>query len=551
MAKIQPKIDSAKLSHTDDREKIIKTVKAEEKSMHRYAEAEEIFGTKRWEDDWLRIFHYAATAGYLGNLISIVLGISGGIFLCYQLTSNWAAAIAIGVVVVLIMEIAKSVSLREATVHLLKEKALSGMILAGIAGTMIVASAYFSVESGVKTPYFQKWVQSETATTLPIAPTTNEYATKIADLRGELRAIDNERDAYLAKNPSKTAKWLKADRYESIKAEIAMLQKEAATNTAEAQATTLSQANAQKTESLSWWYWAIVLLSECCVLFGYTFRPYYLYRCRELAIAEGKELNRENIEVTTSATTYTPIQQQSNEQLLAEIERLKRLHNTAGNTNPPPVTPGAKIGFQMPINTANNVDTVSTHKDTHIVATNKGNNSVDTVSTPDYTQLDEATLLGHYRQLNSNIKSWQTRQTDTARQNIANAQQLQAAITAELGQRGKTIKIVPGKGYQVVLAMLMVLIGLLSSTNTNAQARTVNVREYQVTYNQQAANATTGYKFRLDIDKQGRNIALAKDAKTAIDFIQNDCDCQLSNLRKAIIYYISAEPIPDNLKNQQ
>lgn len=202
----------------------------------------------------------------------------------------------------------------------------------------------------------------------------------------------------------------------------------------------------------------------------------------------------------------------------------------------------------MPIN---NVDTVSTHKDTHIVATNKGNNSVDTVSTPDYTQLDEATLLGHYRQLNSNIKSWQTRQTDTARQNIANAQQLQAAITAELGQRGKTIKIVPGKGYQVVLAMLMVLIGLLSSTNTNAQARTVNVREYQVTYNQQAANATTGYKFRLDIDKQGRNIALAKDAKTAIDFIQNDCDCQLSNLRKAIIYYISAEPIPDNLKNQQ
>ena len=549
MAKIQPKIDSAKLSHTDDREKIIKTVKAEEKSMHRYAEAEEIFGTKRWEDDWLRIFHYAATAGYLGNLISIVLGVSGGIFLCYQLTSNWAAAIAIGVVVVLIMEIAKSVSLREATVHLLKEKALSGMILAGIAGTMIVASAYFSVESGVKTPYFQKWVQSETATTLPIAPTTNEYATKIADLRGELRAIDNERDAYLAKNPSKTAKWLKADRYENLKAEIATLQKEAATNTAEAQATTLSQANAQKTESLSWWYWAIVLLSECCVLFGYTFRPYYLYRCRELAIAEGKELNREEIEVTTSATTYTPIQQQqSNEQLLAEIERLKRINNTAGNANQPPIIQNAKIGFQMPIN---NVDTVSTHKDTPIVATNKGNNSVDTVSTPDYTQLDEATLLGHYRQLNSNIKSWQTRQTDTARQNIANAQQLQKAITAELGQRGKTIKIVPGKGYQVVLAMLMVLIGLLSSSNTNAQTRTISVREYQVTYNEASAEAKSGYKFRLDIDKDGQNIALAKDAKNAIEFIEMECSCKLSNLRKAVVYYISGEPIPEEYKNQQ
>ena len=437
--------------------------------MHRYAEAEEIFGTKRWEDDWLRIFHYAATAGYLGNLISIVLGVSGGIFLCYQLTSNWAAAIAIGVVVVLIMEIAKSVSLREATVHLLKEKALSGMILAGIAGTMIVASAYFSVESGVKTPYFQKWVQSETATTLPIAPTTNEYATKIADLRGELRAIDNERDAYLAKNPSKTAKWLKADRYENLKAEIATLQKEAATNTAEAQATTLSQANAQKTESLSWWYWAIVLLSECCVLFGYTFRPYYLYRCRELAIAEGKELNREEIEVTTSATTYTPIQQQqSNEQLLAEIERLKRINNTAVNANQPPIIQNAKIGFQMPIN---NVDTVSTHKDTPIVATNKGNNSVDTVSTPDYTQLDEATLLGHYRQLNSNIKSWQTRQTDTARQNIANSQALQVAILDEMRKRGKTIEKVSGKGYQVVVAILAIMIGMLIGSEAQARNR--------------------------------------------------------------------------------
>jgi len=448
VAKLQKNIDGALLSHDDDRQKVIQVVKAENASQKRFAEADTLFGTKRWEDDWLRIYQYAATGGYLGNLISIVLGFSGGIFLCYQLTSNWAAAIAIGAIVVLIMEVTKSVSLREATIHILKGKQMSGMVLTAIAASMIVASAYFSVESGMKTPYFQKWVQAEAnTTTLPAAPTTNEYGAKIADLRSELRSIDNERDAYGAKNKTKSVNWLKADRYESIKAEINGLQKEAATNTKEAQQSEAKQSEANTATTLSWWYWCIVILSELCVIFGYCFRPYYLYRCRELAIIEGREINRQDVLVANNATTYTPIQQQlTNEQLLAEIERLKKLQSNPSNPN----NPTNKIGFQF----SNTVDTVADSVDTVADNVDTVADVVEMVSTDkiiaEYGKLDEASLLGHFRQLNSNIRSWEKRSTTTAKANIVSSQKLQQAILTELTNRNKTIKLIQGRGYQVV-----------------------------------------------------------------------------------------------------
>ena len=153
------KIETSKFSHQDGREKILDAAKKEEAAMSLYSQAEYLFGTKRWEDDWLRIYLLAAPAGYIGNVVSIVLGVSGGVFLAYQLTSNWAAAVLIGMVVTLIMEAAKSVSLREGVIHALKGKS-SAVVLFSVAGAMLLASAYFSVESGKKTPYFQKWVQA-------------------------------------------------------------------------------------------------------------------------------------------------------------------------------------------------------------------------------------------------------------------------------------------------------------------------------------------------------------------------------------------------------
>ena len=160
-----------------------------------------------------------------------------------------------------------------------------------------------------------------------------------------------------------------------------------------------------------------------------------------MAIIEGREINRQDVLVANNATTYTPIQQQlTNEQLLAEIERLKKLQSNPSNPN----NPTNKIGFQF----SNTVDTVADNVDT--VA-----DVVERVSTEkliaEYGKLDEASLLGHFRQLNSNIRSWEKRSTTTAKANIVSSQKLQQAILAELTNRNKTIKLIQGRGYQVVL----------------------------------------------------------------------------------------------------
>lgn len=452
------------MSHVDDRQKIISVVKAENASQERFAQGEEIFGTKRWEDDWLRIYQYAATAGYLGNMISILLGLSGGIYLCYNLTSNWAVAISIGTVVVLIMEVTKSVSLREATIHLLKGKQLSGMVLSLIAISMIVASAYFSVESGKKTPYFQKWVQTENTTTLSAAPTTNQYNEKIAQLRAELRSIDTERDAYTAKNPSKGAKWLKADRYESLKAEIASIEKEAATNTAEKQAISNQEATTNTENSLSWWYWAIVILSELCVLFGYCFRPYYLYRCRELAIIEGKTINRANLQVSNNATHYTPTTGQTEQELLDEIQLLKEAIAKSNTSTPQNMQTQQDLLAEIerlrampqqkpPTNNANITNNTIGFKhhrqdvptvDTPILAVS----TVDTAQT-DLSTYDDETLLGYYRSLNSKKKSWETRKTQVAQDNVVATEKVQQSIMNELASRQKKI-VKTGQKFAII-----------------------------------------------------------------------------------------------------
>lgn len=496
-------IDGGLLSHEDERQKIIQVVKAENESQKRFADADTLFGTKRWEDDWLRIYKYAATGGYLGNLISVILGFSGGIFLCYQLTSNWAAAIATGGIIVLIMEVTKSVSLREATIHILKGKGLSGVILAGIAGAMIIESAYFSVESGMKTPYFQKWVQTESATTptLPQALNVNEYAEKIATLRSEMRTIDNERDAYMAKNKTKSANWLKADRYENVRAEIAYLQKDASTNTAEAKQAQTHIAQVNTATTLSWWYWCIVILSELCVVFGYCFRPYYLYRCRELAIIEGKTIKTEEVLVANNATKYTPQQQPLQQQLsleqqqvlLLEIENLRQKHP---NTQP---LVNRALGFgESPF-----VNTVYTNES----AINTGESTVNTVVITENTPNEM--LLAAYRASNASISARKGRETETAYKQIAEHQAKQNAIQGILASRGLRIDLV-GKAFQLVKILMLLLLCGFYTTAIKAQSmgkRTVKIGKDPIIYNNKVA---TAFSFMFDLSNSTSSVSLCK-----------------------------------------
>lgn len=445
---MQKKIDLSKFSHTDERDKIIKAAKNEAAAMSLYSQAEEIFGTKRWEDDWKRIFQMAAPAGYIGNIVSIVLGTSGGVFLAYQLTSNWGAAVLIGAIVTLIMEAAKSVSLREGVIHALKGKS-SAAVLFTVAISMLLASAYFSVESGKKTPYFQRWVNTETGDAPTLLPTNkqDERLTKIAE---ELRAIENERASYEQRNPTKTAKWLKADTYERLKLEQVAIQKEQSDNSTEKAAAAYKTEIDATAQSLSWWYWCIVLLSEAYVIFGYCFRPYYIYRCRELAIAEGKSIKIEQFEVDSAPTHYEAqnlAQQQFNisdfEMLKRELEMLKQ--KQAGL---PDTTPKSQIGFkdwQTPVFTVN---TAEKEKKNSVFTVNTEQGQTAQTIKVNETTPDEM-LLAAYRASNGSILSRKGRETEQSAIAIKYHEDRQQSIINILLKRGKTIKMV-NRAYSIV-----------------------------------------------------------------------------------------------------
>ncbi len=423
------KIETSKFSHQDGREKILNAAKKEEAAMSLYSQAEYLFGTKRWEDDWLRIYLLAAPAGYIGNVVSIVLGVSGGVFLAYQLTSNWAAAILIGLVVTLVMEAAKSVSIREGIIHALKGKS-SAVVLFGVAGLMLLASAYFSVESGKKTPYFQKWVQAESGVAVVATPTptlSGEQNGRLEKIGSDLKAIESERAGYEARNPTKTAKWLKADSYERLLAERERILSEQKENNVEKQAAAAAAVQASTADHLSWWYWCIVLLSELCVVFGYCFRPYYLYRCRELAIAEGKNIRRELFEVESAPTHYEAVQVQPQMEQLTEVERLRRELEEL-KARQPNTTPKNKIGF-----------TVNTEQGA-VNTVNTGTEMAHTVVITEDTPLEM--LLATYRASHGSISSRKGRETEQSATAIAYHKERQAEVLAILEKRGKTIRLV-------------------------------------------------------------------------------------------------------------
>lgn len=434
---MQRKIETDKFSHQDGREKIVAAAKREAANMNLYSQAEDIFGTKRWEDDWARIYQIAAPAGYIGNLVSIVLGVSGGVFLAYQLTSNWAAAILIGTVVTLIMEVAKSLSLKEGVIHALKGKS-SSAVLFSVAAVMLLASAYFSVESGKKTPYFQRWVKAESGVVTSALPPTSERLSKID---AELKAIENERASYEQRNPNKTAKWLKADTYERLKAEQESIGKQLAENSEKSAAEQVANVEAKTADNLSWWFWALVFLSESCVVFGYTFRPYYLYRCRELAIAEGKSIRKETLEVDSAPTHYEAVQvpktESEAEYWKREAERLQKQVNAPTPHNTPPQGSYIRnlIGFQTPVTKESAVYTE--------YAENTDANDANDVKSMYEGKLsdkaDDKTLLAVFQIANARYNSYKDRTTPKAISNTQFALDKMDEVQCLLNSRGKQI----------------------------------------------------------------------------------------------------------------
>ena len=437
---MQRKIETDKFSHQDGREKIVAAAKREAANMNLYSQAEDIFGTKRWEDDWARIYQIAAPAGYIGNMVSIVLGVSGGVFLAYQLTSNWAAAILIGTVVTLIMEVAKSLSLKDGVIHALKGKS-SSAVLFSVAAVMLLASAYFSVESGKKTPYFQRWVKAESGVVTSALPPTLS-SERLSKIDAELKAIENERASYEQRNPNKTAKWLKADTYERLKAEQESIGKQLAENSEKSAAEQVANVEAKTADNLSWWFWALVFLSESCVVFGYSFRPYYLYRCRELAIAEGKSIRNVSFLVDSAPTHYEAVQvpktESEAEYWKREAERLQKLNApTPHNTPPQGSYIRNLIGFHKitPVETKESAVYTEYAENTDANDVKSMYESLGKLS----DKADDKTLLALYQIANARYNSYRTRTTPKAISNAKFALDKMDEVQCLLNSRGKQI----------------------------------------------------------------------------------------------------------------
>ncbi|HRS68207.1 MAG TPA: hypothetical protein P5564_06340 [Paludibacteraceae bacterium] len=427
-------------NYNDDRLKKINAVKEESARMSVFEQADKLFGSKKWEDDWKRIYAFSGVFGVLGNIVSIILGLSGGIYLTYDFTQNWALAFLVGAIVVLVMEVVKSVAIREATVHGLKKNMVSFGIFSFIAIGVLIASAYFSIESGMQTPYFKELVSKKTNTGAAptLLPSVSEYDKQIQKRQDRLAAIEKERAAYVERNPKQTAKWLKADEAERLMSEIEAIKKDQKTKTAEIQQTQIAATEKETAASLSWWYWAIVIMSELCVLFGFSFSVYYLFKCRELALIEGKQIKREEVTVDSAPTHYEAVQIQQVqptelELLKRELEQLKQK---------PDITPksAASIGF---LRDKDSVSTVNTSVNTVITE----GQTAQTIALTDNTP--EEMLLAAYRASNGSILSRKDRTTEQASVAIQYHKDRQQKIIDILEKRGKTIKMV-NRAYSIV-----------------------------------------------------------------------------------------------------
>lgn len=93
-----------------------------------------------------------------------------------------------------------------------------------------------------------------------------------------------------------------------------------------------------------------------------------------------------------------------------------------------------------------------------------------------------------------------------------------------------------------------IIIAILFAISFNSKSQTIIVKGYTVSYNKAAAEDIC---FRLNIDKDEQSIALVKDAKNAILFIEEKCKCTLSDLKKALIFFVAKEEIPNEYKSPQ
>ena len=402
----------------------------------------------------------------------------------------------VGTAVAILIEFVKFFCLKYGSENLFAGRTISAGIQLAVGVAALVLSIYTSYQSATQTDVFRQWVAKEAANgNHPEAAGVAEIDKAIAQEQATLSEIERERNAYKERNKSKSSDWLRAKEETASMSEISRLNIERERLTADTSATAAA---------LSWWVYLFILLPDLLVIFGTVFSEYYEYRVYELMVVGGKQTLTQSVTVENNTPTIYQLRethQQEEEQrtlpppaagggddatrqeLAALREALHALQEQKRTTTPPPTSDNDATRQELaalrealhalqeqkrttpplpspepPTHPPSNGKTEMGYKRAAILDTDEdsshsshSSHKVETVATvaTEYAEMDSESLLDSFRSLMSRKKSWERRDTVTAKHNVARCEIRTEAIQSVLKGRGEVIELVD-RAYKIV-----------------------------------------------------------------------------------------------------
>lgn len=451
-------IDASKIGQEDERLRLLQQIKSARSQAGLFARANEKYNTKRWEDAWAPYYRIATSSAVVGGVISFLIGWAGCTLIATALFGS-LMGYTVGTAVAILIEFVKFFCLKYGSENLFAGRTVSAAIQMAVGVAALVLSIYTSYQSATQTDVFRQWVQREAASSNTEVEGVAELNKAIAKEEATLAEIARERNSYQEKNKAKSADWLRAKEETASMSEIARL---------EAERTRLSSDTTATAAALSWWVYLFIILPDLLVIFGTIFTEYYEYRVYELMVVGGKQTMTETVNVHNNTPTVYQLRDSNQQQeqrtlpppapddearkeIAALREELRALQEQQRTTPPlpspePPTHPPSNGKTEMGYKRAAILDT-----DEDSSHSSHSSHKVETVATvaTEYAEMDSESLLDSFRSLMSRKKSWERRDTVTAKHNVARCEIRTEAIQSVLKGRGEVIELVD-RAYKIV-----------------------------------------------------------------------------------------------------
>lgn len=480
-------IDASKIGQEDERLRLLQQIKSARSQAGLFARANEKYNTKRWEDAWAPYYRIATSSAVVGGVISFLIGWAGCTLIATALFGS-LMGYTVGTAVAILIEFVKFFCLKYGSENLFAGRTVSAAIQMAVGVAALVLSIYTSYQSATQTDVFRQWVQREAASSNTEVEGVAELNKAIAKEEATLAEIARERNSYQEKNKAKSADWLRAKEETASMSEIARL---------EAERTRLSSDTTATAAALSWWVYLFIILPDLLVIFGTIFTEYYEYRVYELMVVGGKQTMTETVNVHNNTPTVYQLRDSNQQQeqrtlpppapddearkeIAALREALRALQEQQRTITPPPTSDNDATRQELaalrealhalqeqkrttpplpspepPTHPPSNGKTEMGYKRAAILDTDEdsshSSHKVETVATvaTEYAEMDSESLLDSFRSLMSRKKSWERRDTVTAKHNVARCEIRTEAIQSVLKGRGEVIELVD-RAYKIV-----------------------------------------------------------------------------------------------------